>query len=122
MQIHEVRFRVEGRPVPKERPRFGGGSVRTPQKTKDAEQAIAEQAALVWRRQPSLAEFGLECAFVLPTRHTVDIDNLVKTVMDALNGVVWKDDDQVIELKAKKHYTTEHAGYTVVALHQIGDT
>lgn len=56
---------------------------------------------------------------MLPTRHKVDVDNLVKTVMDSLNGVVWKDDDQVIELKAKKHYTTEHDGYTVIALYQI---
>ena len=117
-----IQFRIEGRPVPKGRPRFGaGGSVRTPEKTKDAEVLIAQMASLAWRRKPSAAEFGLECAFVLPTRHKVDVDNLVKTIMDGLNGVVWVDDDQVIELKAKKHYTKEHGGYTVVSIYEIGE-
>lgn len=31
-----------------------------------------------------------------------DIDNLVKGVLDALNGVAWLDDKQVVELVAKK--------------------
>ncbi len=33
-----------------------------------------------------------------------DLDNLVKAVKDALNGVLWRDDSQVIELEAKKIY------------------
>lgn len=34
-----------------------------------------------------------------------DLDNLVKAVKDALKGVCWKDDSQVFDLKAEKHYT-----------------
>jgi Holliday junction resolvase RusA-like endonuclease len=33
-----------------------------------------------------------------------DIDNLAKAVMDALNGIVWKDDSQICELSAVKIY------------------
>lgn len=33
-----------------------------------------------------------------------DLDNLVKAVKDALNGVLWRDDSQIIELEAKKVY------------------
>lgn len=33
-----------------------------------------------------------------------DLDNLVKAVKDALTGVLWRDDSQVIELEAKKVY------------------
>lgn len=34
-----------------------------------------------------------------------DIDNLVKFVLDAINGVIWKDDAQVTELYAQKRYS-----------------
>jgi Holliday junction resolvase RusA-like endonuclease len=38
-------------------------------------------------------------------KNTGDIDNFVKAVFDAFNGVVWADDRQVIELHAFKHYS-----------------
>jgi crossover junction endodeoxyribonuclease RusA len=31
-----------------------------------------------------------------------DIDNYVKSILDALNGVAWEDDKQIIELTVKK--------------------
>ena len=34
-----------------------------------------------------------------------DIDNYVKGIKDALNGVIWVDDNLVIELEAKKYYS-----------------
>lgn len=36
-----------------------------------------------------------------------DIDNLIKAVFDALNGVVFKDDKQVISIYAEKVYGAE---------------
>lgn len=36
-----------------------------------------------------------------------DIDNLVKGLFDAANGIVWKDDSQVVEVKAEKGYRNE---------------
>ena len=36
-----------------------------------------------------------------------DIDNYVKSVFDAFNGVVWEDDAQVVELRARKEYGPE---------------
>ena len=33
-----------------------------------------------------------------------DIDNITKIILDALNGVAYKDDAQIVELKAKKIY------------------
>ena len=32
-----------------------------------------------------------------------DLDNMVKSVFDALNGVAWRDDAQITELTARKH-------------------
>lgn len=59
----------------------------------------------------------VEARFPLPARgKTVetpfvgrpDLDNLVK-LADALNGVVWKDDAQVVEIRARKLYHAEPA-------------
>ncbi len=34
-----------------------------------------------------------------------DVDNYVKSAMDALKGIVWADDSQVVSLMACKHYS-----------------
>lgn len=36
-----------------------------------------------------------------------DVDNLVKLVMDAANGMLWKDDSQVYRITAEKRYGKE---------------
>ena len=36
-----------------------------------------------------------------------DIDNIVKVVADALNGVAYKDDTQIVFVAAKKAYSAE---------------
>ena len=43
----------------------------------------------------------------IPIQHktTPDLDNLVKMVCDSLNGVFYKDDSQISQLKAEKLYT-----------------
>ena len=118
---------VEGEPVPKARPRMGKNTKRayTPRKTKNAERMIraawiAENGAepeegpvqvFITFRYPPLARWAKwkkEQRIPKPTRP--DIDNLAKTVMDALNGIAYKDDNQVTWLSAKKCYTNEPAG------------
>lgn len=36
-----------------------------------------------------------------------DIDNLIKTVLDAANAHVWKDDNQIVEIHSFKQYAEE---------------
>lgn len=36
-----------------------------------------------------------------------DIDNIVKSVADGMNGIVWVDDSQIVELVCSKHYALE---------------
>ena len=45
-----------------------------------------------------------------------DIDNISKAALDALNGVVFKDDDQVVELRVIKRYSTSPALVIMVEL------
>lgn len=41
---------------------------------------------------------------LLPTTKP-DVDNYAKGIKDALNGVIWKDDSQVVSLTVSKHYS-----------------
>lgn len=42
-----------------------------------------------------------------PMPHKPDIDNLVKSVLDACNGIAYKDDAAVVEIDARKRYGEE---------------
>jgi len=43
---------------------------------------------------------------ILPTKRP-DLDNVIKIVKDALNGIAWHDDSQVVDLHGSKSYSYE---------------
>lgn len=53
---------------------------------------------------------------LLPTKKP-DIDNLVKVVLDGLNGLAYKDDKQIVALEAAKGY--EITPLTRVTLREV---
>jgi Holliday junction resolvase RusA-like endonuclease len=84
--------------------RGGRSHTYTPEKTQRAEARLAQ---FFMRSQPrwrvdGASSFVVTMGFHCATRHRRDIDNLVKTVLDGFNGVVWKDDAQVMEIAARK--------------------
>nr|WP_262336409.1 RusA family crossover junction endodeoxyribonuclease [Limosilactobacillus fermentum] len=36
-----------------------------------------------------------------------DLDNYIKSTFDALNGILWVDDNLIISLEAKKYYAEQ---------------
>ena len=44
----------------------------------------------------------------LATQSVGDVDNLAKFVLDAMNGVFFDDDSQIVELTVRKCYADEH--------------
>lgn len=56
-----------------------------------------------WIPRPK-SHYGKSLKPTAPDAHTQkpDIDNLVKTVFDALNGIAWNDDAQVVSLSTEK--------------------
>jgi len=126
MQIH---FQVEGEPKGKGRPRFTRAGkftrVYTDKQTLDYEALIKFFAA---EAMGSTDPLETPVSVFLYIRHAVpqsyskkrteaclsgleqpckkpDIDNIAKTYLDGMNGVVFHDDTQVIDLHVKKVYS-----------------
>lgn len=121
-----ISFTIHGEPRGKGRPRFSrSGRVFTDPKTVAYERAIkataqsvmAGRAALdgpVWVRieaflaAPSSASKKKRAAMLSgelrPTKRP-DLDNIDKAILDGINGVVFKDDSQVVGLGSLKFWT-----------------
>ena len=122
-----VAFVVPGEPVAKGRARafIRGGHVGhyTPEKTARFENLVKLAAQQAMNGEPISGPVALYCTFVLPVpqsysnkRRTAclngsewpckkpDLDNQIKAIKDGCNGVVWKDDCQVVQLFATKVY------------------
>ena len=94
-----VEIRVAGPPVPKGRPRFTQGRVYTPKRTLDYETQIG-WAWLETGAPRFEGPVSVEIIVREGKRHPADLDNYIKIVLDALNGLAWADDRQVERIDA----------------------
>ena len=136
-----VYFVVYGNPVGKGRPRATsrGGFVRmyTDAKTLGFESAVADEARIAMREwQPFDTPMQLQLSTYYPIPKSwskkkrqmamdgeihpqvkPDLDNVMKAVLDAMNGVVYVDDSQVINMVATKRYSSDPR--VEVYLHEV---
>jgi Holliday junction resolvase RusA-like endonuclease len=123
-------FTVDGVPVGKGRPKFARRgnfvSAYTPKKTVDYESTVkaAGQAAMgsqepletpvslyLYVRVPIPASYSKKLTTACldglekPTKKP-DADNVLKAISDALNGVCYKDDSQIVNIHLTKVYAT----------------
>lgn len=111
-----VAFTVLGDPVPKERPRYGLRRTYTPKRTVVAETRVVDAFDVAHPlRVPMSGPVGMRVQFYRASRRRIDLDNLCKLILDALNGVAYVDDVQVVHLTAEKHYD-KHNPRTLVEL------
>ncbi len=139
-----LHIRINGEPRGKQRPRFTKqGRAYTPKETREYEAQIREAALkaaaiLGYAKPPAdcpvsvhinaffpvpksyslkkceMAKNGL----IYPTKKS-DADNIAKIICDALNGIAYHDDKQVVELLVSKRYARHgepHVGVTVMPL------
>lgn len=132
-----VAFTVPGAPQGKGRPRLStrGGFARayTPAKTRSYESQIAAAAIDAGAERINGPVELCVSAFheiprswsrvkraqaidgtIRPTGPRDDLDNCLKAVGDALNGIAYADDGQVVEIIASRHYSAEPRVFVTV--------
>jgi len=116
--------------VPKGRPRMTKtGHTYTPKRTVDYEKQVGLVAFLVMQQQglepiAGSVTASIHAVFKRPKKPVVDLpwpkqdlDNVVKTALDGINGVCYEDDRQVISLRAAKTYAPDGGdGYLDVTI------
>lgn len=109
MTLNVFEFTVSGNPVAKGRPRVYGKYAKTPEKTANAENWIRVEFRQTYPDfKPIEGPVRLNASFYMAKRGKPDTDNLLKLVLDSLNGVAYRDDAQVVEIHTKKIMPCEY--------------
>ncbi len=135
-----LEFSVPAKPVAKARPRFTfTGRAYTPKATADFERLVAAcarcamlasgqspaegclHASLEFYYEPPKSwrvsdKRQCEQAGRTPKTTKPDTDNLVKAVLDGMNGVVFKDDAQITRVTALKAWSYRHGDTVLVTI------
>ena len=126
-----MQLKINIEPVAKGRPRFTrNGRTYTPQKTRDYERRVRgafleanKETMPVYPRDVAL-EVEAVFAKSVPKSYTkkirelclsgkmqptvkADLDNYLKAVLDAINGLAFEDDAQIVRIKSEKIYAEE---------------
>lgn len=119
-----MKFIIPGTPVAKGRPRLGrGGVTYTPSKTKNYENLVklAYQSQVKGKPIDEAVSIKVNLYFPIPKSYTKkkkaeivkgalkftkrpDLDNCLKSICDALNGLAYKDDSQIYKATITKDY------------------
>lgn len=126
-----VTFIVEGSAVPKQRPRIHGRTAYTPKKTRDYEERVRQAFRFSYRGETPVFHKGVsvkvcieviqqipkswsnsktlraERGEIAPVSRNGDLDNIAKSILDALNTLAYEDDAQVTLLMISKRYGTD---------------
>jgi Holliday junction resolvase RusA-like endonuclease len=124
--MDSVTFFIPGKPRGKGRPRFSGGRAYTDEQTREYEERIAwnyrriagkfrfpddvflrvrvqQQMPVPQSASKARKTEMLEGRTFPPAKP--DLDNVVKAVLDGLNGVAYKDDSRVVGIHSVKIYS-----------------
>lgn len=120
----DFKIEIPGKPLGKQRPKFGKGFTYTPKKTVDYENYVKfifqqkygqpnltgqiKADIIVYFDVPQSASKTKKTEMLLnmirPTKKP-DCDNIAKIILDSLNGIAYADDKQIISLSVEKYYS-----------------
>lgn len=92
-----VAFELHARPQPKRRARHGKGRTYSDPRTVAYEHAVGLACRAAMTGPPASGDVALWCLFEQRDARRMDGDNAYKAIADALNGVAYDDDRQVID-------------------------
>lgn len=120
-----VEFIIPGEPVAKARARVTRNGAFTPKKSAGYEKLVKDYASLAMRGKPHVESAIIAYVYIFmpipkswskkkkalaenvkiyPTKKP-DIDNILKSVFDACNGIVYADDSQIVMISAIQQYS-----------------
>ena len=114
-------------PFPKQRPRSGRGRFYTPRETRESEEDIQALLLREMKKQKAVMfkkPIFIHLTFIIEKPRSVrrktpcvkpDLDNYLKTFMDAANKILWKDDALVCGIACYKFYGDREE--TVIMVH-----
>ena len=124
----QIKFIILGEPQGKGRPRFYRGHACTPTKTVVYEKGIQAACNTVYPdtrfadndllsfqvtayckipKSVNKRKRGLMAKGIIRPRKKPDGDNILKVVADALNGIAYQDDVQLVDMQVRKFYGDE---------------
>ncbi len=129
-----IDFYVKGTPAPDQRPRVArNGGIIPNAKTVEWKALVEKEGRRYMSVMAPLTDpLEVNMVFYMPipeswsktrkaeaagTSHykKPDLDNLAKAVMDGLNGIVWQDDAQIVQMSIRKVYSHGHNGVQITA-------
>ena len=122
-----IRFTIPGEVIPQGRPRFARTrtGVRTydPARSREYKTFVQWSTHELWPEKPLDGPLSVRIveyraipeswskkrraealAGVIRPTGRPDMDNVIKAILDSLNGRMWRDDSQVVSLHAEKRY------------------
>jgi len=120
--MSNLSFWVDGQPLPKQSFRVTGkGRGMTDIRIK-AWQATVGTSCLEachsgpfrWEATPRNISLKVTMGFFRSNKHRCDLDNLSKAVLDAMQGIAYEDDTDVVKLELSKSYSKKRPGVTVL--------
>ena len=137
-ELYMMFFSIPGKAVGKGRPRFANGHAYTPETTKEYEdlvraafleahgkkiedEALFVQISVYTEPPKSISKKKREEFLKGYPMKKPDLDNVAKIILDALNGVAWKDDTQVVDLRVNRNWATEVTESVIVYINTASD-
>lgn len=135
----EATFTIYGKPEGKARPRVTIHGTYTPKKTKQYEQAVQADFKAQCRgmyfdnkplqveitanfpipkRTPKNQRIDMLAGHIRPTKKP-DCDNISKIILDALNGIAYHDDSQVVAIWVEKWYVPGGDECVIVTIKEV---
>jgi len=135
MVNNRINLTIPGKPMGKQRPKFWNGHAATPTKTVNYETLVKElyianklpmlEGAIMANisiyydipKSTSKKKKALMLDWEIYPTKKPDIDNILKIIFDALNGIAYKDDSQIINVSCEKKY--DENARVIVNLYEV---